>query len=69
MRAAPYSLSLVPGLVAALVLPLSSLRAQTCGTCEPVAQRGTRVLGCYITPTKPRSTPAADWSPRGLCES
>jgi len=37
------------GLLVALALPCSILQAQTGGTCEPVAQRGDRVLGCYIT--------------------
>lgn len=37
------------GLLVALALPWSILQAQTGGTCEPVAQRGDRVLGCYIT--------------------
>ena len=38
-----------PGLLAALLLLSATIaRAQTIGTCEPVAERGTRVLGCYI---------------------
>lgn len=37
-----------PGLLAALLLLSATIaRAQT--TCEPVAERGTRMLGCYIT--------------------
>lgn len=37
------------GLLVALAIPCSILQAQTGGTCVPVAQRGDRVLGCYIT--------------------
>ncbi len=36
-------------LLVALALPCSILQAQTGGTCVPVAQRGDRTLGCYIT--------------------
>ena len=37
-------------LLAALrLLSATIARAQTVGTCEPLAERGTRVLGCYIT--------------------
>ena len=30
-------------------MPLASLHGQTGGTCEPIARRGERTLGCYIT--------------------
>jgi quercetin dioxygenase-like cupin family protein len=36
-------------LVALAVLPFRSLYGQTGNSCEPVAQRGQRTLGCYIT--------------------
>jgi hypothetical protein len=36
-------------LLALVVMPLVSLDGQTDGTCEPVAQRGVRTLGCYVT--------------------
>jgi hypothetical protein len=36
-------------LVALAGLPLATLHGQTGGTCEPIAQRGERTLGCYIT--------------------
>jgi hypothetical protein len=36
-------------LVALAAVPFASLHGQTGGTCEPIAQRGQRTLGCYIT--------------------
>ncbi len=36
-------------LVALAAVPFASLHGQTGGTCEPIAQRGARTLGCYIT--------------------
>ena len=36
-------------LVALASVPFASLHGQTGGTCVPVAERGKRTLGCYIT--------------------
>ena len=36
-------------LVALAAVPFAPLHGQTGGTCEPIAQRGKRTLGCYIT--------------------
>lgn len=41
------ALQLAAALTAFLVLPRTQVSAQT--SCEPVAQRGSRVVGCYIT--------------------
>jgi hypothetical protein len=42
------TLQLLPLLLTLSAMPLA-LQAQTDGTCVPVAQRGTRLFGCYIT--------------------
>ena len=36
-------------LVALAAVPLSAVHGQTGGTCVPIAERGERTLGCYIT--------------------
>jgi len=37
------------GFLALAALPFASLHGQSGGTCVPVAERGERTLGCYIT--------------------
>jgi hypothetical protein len=36
-------------LIALAAVPFATLYGQTGGTCEPIAERGERTLGCYIT--------------------
>ena len=49
--------------LSAIAAAAGSAGAQTDGTCIPEAERAGRTLGCFIT----ASTPAPDWTPRGLC--